>query len=174
MRRIWRETKCAEHNLMRRIWRQFFLYVLHQIITWSRIVGSRLILNPTNEPFSKPQFFRLFQTDSVCRRQFQIWWKWHNVLWTSGKHYGKRKNCSITSNFLLFPECFKRIVLQTCENQGLFGKRLNWKKKTFKQVVKIPKWCFIEKNIYESAIVDARSNCPIKVKYQMMLYRTYF
>ena len=25
--------------------------------------------------------FRLFQTERACRRQFQIWWKWQNVLW---------------------------------------------------------------------------------------------
>ena len=26
--------------------------------------------------------------------------------------------------FLLFTQCFNRLVLQTCENQGLFGKGL--------------------------------------------------
>ena len=26
--------------------------------------------------------------------------------------------------FLLFPQCFQRLVLQTCKNQGLFGKGL--------------------------------------------------
>ena len=27
--------------------------------------------------------------------------------------------------FLLFPQCFKSLVLQTCKNQGLFGKGLS-------------------------------------------------
>ena len=27
--------------------------------------------------------------------------------------------------FLFFPQCFKKLALQTCKNQGLFGKGLN-------------------------------------------------
>ena len=38
--------------------------------------------------------FRLFQTERVCRRQFQIWWKWQKVIQTGRKHCGKRRNCS--------------------------------------------------------------------------------
>ena len=33
--------------------------------------------------------------------------------------------------FLLFPHCFKRLVLQTCKNQGLFGKRLTFTTKSW-------------------------------------------
>ena len=39
--------------------------------------------------------FRLFQTERVCRRQFQTWQKWRKVLQMSGKHCGKRRNCSL-------------------------------------------------------------------------------
>ena len=39
--------------------------------------------------------FRLFQTETVCRRQFQIWRKWQKVIQTGTKHYGKRRNCSL-------------------------------------------------------------------------------
>ena len=38
--------------------------------------------------------FRLFQTERVCRRQFQIWRKWQEVIQTGRKHCGKRRNCS--------------------------------------------------------------------------------
>ena len=40
--------------------------------------------------------FRLFQTERVCRRQFQISWKWKKVIQTGYKQ------------FLLFPQCFQK------------------------------------------------------------------
>ena len=58
--------------------------------------------------FSQSTNFRLFQNERVCRQQFQIWWKWQKV----------------TSNFFFSHSVFKRLVLQTCKNQGLFGKVL--------------------------------------------------
>ena len=39
--------------------------------------------------------FRLFQSERVCRRQFQIWRKWKKVIQTYRKHCGKRRNCSL-------------------------------------------------------------------------------
>ena len=39
--------------------------------------------------------FRLFQTERVCRRQFQIWRKWQKVTQKGRKHCGKRRNCSL-------------------------------------------------------------------------------
>ena len=38
--------------------------------------------------------FRLFQTERVSRRQFQIWRKWKKVIQTGRKHCGKRRYCS--------------------------------------------------------------------------------
>ena len=38
--------------------------------------------------------FRLFQTERVCRRQFQISQKWQKVIQKGRKHCGKRRNCS--------------------------------------------------------------------------------
>ena len=38
--------------------------------------------------------FRLFQTERVCRQQFQIWRNRQEVLQTGRKHCGKRRNCS--------------------------------------------------------------------------------
>ena len=39
--------------------------------------------------------FRLFQTEGVCRRQFQIGRKWQKVIQTGRKLSGKRRNCSL-------------------------------------------------------------------------------
>ena len=38
--------------------------------------------------------FRLFQTERLCRRQFQIQQKRRKVIQKDRKHCGKRKNCS--------------------------------------------------------------------------------
>ena len=40
---------------------------------------------------------------------------------TYRKHWWKRRNCSLQT-ISPFPCVFKRLVLQTCKNQGLFGK----------------------------------------------------
>ena len=60
--------------------------------------------------------FRLFRTERVCRRQFQIWWKWQKVIQTGRKHCGKRRNCFLraispfptVSSKGLFPRGIKR------------------------------------------------------------------
>ena len=69
--------------------------------------------------------FRLFQTERVCIRQFQFWSKWRKVLQNGRKYRGRR-------NLLLqaispFPNVFKKLVLQTSTNKGLFGKGLRLK-----------------------------------------------
>ena len=51
--------------------------------------------------------FRLFQSERVCRQQFQVWRKWKKVIQTDRKHCGKRRNCSL-QQFLLFPQCFQK------------------------------------------------------------------
>ena len=70
---------------------------------------------------------RLFQTERVCRRQFPNWWKWQKIFPTCRKHCGKRRNCSLRA-ISPFLTVFKRLVLQTRKNQGLFGKGLNSEK----------------------------------------------
>ena len=64
--------------------------------------------------------FGLCQTERVCRRQFQMGWKWQKVLQTARKHWEKEKFL-VTSNFFFSHSVFKRLVLQTRKNQGLFG-----------------------------------------------------
>ena len=51
--------------------------------------------------------FRLFQTERVCRRQFQIWQKWKKVIQTGRKHCWKRRNCSLRA-ISPFPTVFSK------------------------------------------------------------------
>ena len=51
------------------------------------LCGTGLILSQTTD-------FRLFRSEEVCRWQFQIWWKWRNILHKGGKHCWKRRNCA--------------------------------------------------------------------------------
>ena len=54
-----------------------------------------------------------FKFDKNGRKIFE-WWK---TLW-------EKKKLLVTSKFLLFPQCFQRLVLQKRKNLGLFGKGL--------------------------------------------------
>ena len=65
--------------------------------------------------------FILFQTERACMRQFQICLKWQKDLQMGRKHCRKRRNCSLRA-ISPFPSVFKILLLQTCKNQGLFGK----------------------------------------------------
>ena len=51
--------------------------------------------------------FRLFQTERVCRRQFQILQKWKKVIQTGRKHCGKRRNCLLRA-ISPFPTVFSK------------------------------------------------------------------
>ena len=68
--------------------------------------------------------FRLFQTERVCRRQFQIRRKWQKVIQTGRKHCWQRKNCSLTSNFSFSHSVFKRLVSQGRQMVSLCGNGL--------------------------------------------------
>ena len=66
--------------------------------------------------------FRLFQSERVCRRQFQqIWWKWQKVIQTGRKHCGKRRNCSLRAIFPFTNGVFKRLVSQGHQKVSLCG-----------------------------------------------------
>ena len=68
--------------------------------------------------------FRLFQTERVCRRQFQIGYKWQKVHPNRQKTLWEKEKLLVTSNFSFSHSVFKRLILQTHKNQGLFGKGL--------------------------------------------------
>ena len=56
---------------------------------------------------SQKRNFRPFQTEWICKRQFQILWKWKKALQTGRKHCGKRRNCSLRAIFP-FPTVFSK------------------------------------------------------------------
>ena len=50
------------------------------------------VLADDNLTFFQMTNFGLFQTERVCRQQYQIERKWQKVLQTGRKHCGKRRN----------------------------------------------------------------------------------
>ena len=76
--------------------------------------------------------FRLVQTERVCRRQFQIWWKWQKILQTGRKHCGKRRDCSLRA-ISPFPTLFSKdlycrhVKTRACNwNKILISFGANW------------------------------------------------
>ena len=72
--------------------------------------------------------FRLFQTERVCRRQFQIRRKWKKVIQTGRKHWEKEK-LLFMSNFSFSHSVFKRLVSQGHQKVSLCGKGLTHTRK---------------------------------------------
>ena len=68
----------------------------HMILNMALSVATTLIHYQTTN-------FRLFQTERVCRRQFQIWRKWQKVIQMGRKHCWKRKNRSLRSSYVIQP-----------------------------------------------------------------------
>ena len=68
--------------------------------------------------------FRLFQTEKVSRRQFQISRKWQKVIQTGRKHWEKEK-LLVTSNFSFSHSVFERLVSQGRQKVSLCGNGLN-------------------------------------------------
>ena len=58
-------------------------------------------------PLSETTNFRIFQNESVCRRQFQIRYKWQKVLQTGRKQRGNRRNCWLPA-ISPFPTVFSK------------------------------------------------------------------
>ena len=56
---------------------------------------------------SQTTHFRHFQIERVCRRQFQVLWKWQIVFQKGRKHCGKRRNCSLWA-ISPFPTMFSK------------------------------------------------------------------
>ena len=66
--------------------------------------------------------FKLFQTERVCRRQFQIRRKWHKVIQRGRKHCGKMRNCSlqaISPFHTVFPKGFFPRGIKRCHCVGM-------------------------------------------------------
>ena len=80
--------------------------------------------------------FKLFQTERVCRRQFQNWRKWQKVIQTGRKHWEKEK-LLVTSNFSFSHSVFKRLVPKGRQKVLLCGNGLRIYQKTN---LKLPNW----------------------------------
>ena len=52
--------------------------------------------------------FRFFQTEIVCRRQFQIWQKWQKELSKREENIVGKGEIARYKQFLLFPLCFQK------------------------------------------------------------------
>ena len=74
--------------------------------------------------FSQITNFRLFQTERVCRRQFIEFMKMVERYLKRYKTLWEKEKLLVMSNFSFSLSVFKRLVLQTRKNQGLFGKGL--------------------------------------------------
>ena len=81
--------------------------------------------------FSQKTNFRLFRTQRVCSDNFQfdengsrMFSKWVENTVVKGE-------IARYEQFLLLPQCFQKDLLETCKNQGLFGKGLLFNKPLF-------------------------------------------
>ena len=90
------------------------IFLLHSL-------GNSLLFTPHYRLLTRSQTanFRLFQTQRIWRRQFQVWWKRQKVLQMDRKQWEKEK-LLVTSNFSFSCIVFKRLVMKT----RLFGKGL--------------------------------------------------
>ena len=61
--------------------------------------------------------YRLIQIERVCRRQFQIRWKWQKFLQTRRKHV-ERRNCSLRA-IASFPTVFSKNCIADTWKPGL-------------------------------------------------------
>ena len=65
--------------------------------------------------------FRLFQTERVCRRQFQTWRKWQKVIQMGKKTLREKEKLLVASNFSFSHSVFKRLVSQGRQKASLCG-----------------------------------------------------
>ena len=101
------------------------------LLSSARRFSRQFIANPFSflgfrtSNLSQTTIFRLFQTQRVCRRLFQLWWKWQKNLQTGRKHRGKRRNCSLRA-ISPFPKVFsKDLCCIRKKKPELIWKRLN-------------------------------------------------
>ena len=67
--------------------------------------------------------FRLFQTEGICSRQFQICCEWQKVLQMSRKHCGKWRNCSLRAISPFPTMCFQDLYCRHIK-PGLISERV--------------------------------------------------
>ena len=83
----------------------FFLIII--IFTSFRRYNRLFLVLFCDLTLSQTTNFGLFQSERVCRRQFQFWWKWQKNPQKGRKHCGKRRNCSLGA-ISPFPTLFSK------------------------------------------------------------------
>ena len=83
-----------------RVWLIYVVLDIHKLKAFVDGKSNRLI-------FSQMTNFRLFQTERVCRRQFQILCNWQKVL-QKGENTVEKGEIASDEQFLLFPWCFRK------------------------------------------------------------------
>ena len=113
-----KEARRGQHQYFQIVYLFKVLNIFQNMSTNKKAIQTFYVLT-----LSQTTNFRLFQTERVCRRQFQICGKWQKALQTGRKHCGKRRNCSLRA-ISPFPTVFSKTCPADTNNQGLFGKGL--------------------------------------------------
>ena len=95
--------------------------------------------------FLKTTKFSLFQTERVCRQQFEIWWKKQKVLQTCRKHYWKRRNCSLWAISPFHTMFSKDMYYRYVKIKGVLGRCYFLTRQQYFRLVQIQiicKWLF--------------------------------
>ena len=92
----------CSHNVFLPFPKQISIFQSHIIFCRLQILSIW-----TNLTHYQTTNFRLFQTERVYRRQFQIGRKWHQVIQAGRKNCGKRRTCSLRA-ISPFASVFKR------------------------------------------------------------------
>ena len=102
--KILQKKKCSWACLMNTGWDLEFCCVVKSYIRRHYLFYKLPVSSSVRKELTHYQTtnFRLFQTERVCRRQFQIWWKWQKVIQTGRKQCGKRRNCSLWKGFTVW------------------------------------------------------------------------
>ena len=97
--------------------------LINQTISQSVSQSVRISISQLNRlTISQTTNFRLYQTERICRRQFQICRKWQRSLQAGRKHCGKRRNCSLRA-ISPFPTVFlKDFECRNVTNRACLGK----------------------------------------------------
>ena len=97
-------------------------WTFHQSRVTARQLHDHLRTTTGTLTLSQTTNFRLFQTERVCRRQFQIWWKWQKALEMGRKHCGKKEKLLIWA-ISPFPTVFsKDLYCRHVKTRACLGK----------------------------------------------------
>ena len=127
-------------NPRSRMWPTFWLldpiFTLYQVLevffplprvtVWTLFHTFVAGLSSTLLNISQTTNFRCFQTEIVCRRQFQIWWKWQKFSKLVENTVGKGEIVCY-EKFLIFPQCFQKTCTADTQKPGLVWERVNTK-----------------------------------------------